>query len=192
MPKYLFFDVDQDLINAYSQHLGQIDGVECIIEDVTQLGLKRQIDVLISPANSKGWMSGGIDGVYSRMFDDIQGIVQQAIAQCGYPETFRGAPDISLPVGSALMVPIRHLPGQPKVARWMISAPTMKWPRDLRNSPKNIYYCMLAIIHLTQNLPPDTVVAIPGLGTGVGALSGDVSGAQIAKAFKDFNDDEDF
>ena len=64
---------------------------------------------VVSPANSYGWMRGGIDAVYSRAFPGIEQSVRSAVL------AFHGG---ELPIGEAVVVPT----GESEPA-WLISAP---------------------------------------------------------------------
>ena len=53
-------------------------------------------DAVVSPANSYGWMRGGIDAVYARAFPEVEQLVRSAVL------AYHGG---ELPVGEALLVP---------------------------------------------------------------------------------------
>ncbi len=59
-------------------------GIQVLQIDAEKLIEKHNIDVIISPANSFGFMDGGIDKVYMKMFDGIQSTVQNKIEKIGY------------------------------------------------------------------------------------------------------------
>ena len=80
----------------------------------------RLADAVVSPANSFGFMRGGVDGVYTRVFGEGVESRLQAI--------IRTLPAEELPVGEALIVPTGHS-GIP----WLISAPTMRRPSVLHD-----------------------------------------------------------
>ncbi len=119
---------------------------------------------LVSPANSFGWMTGGLDlGItwaYGRTLD-IGRRVRAAITQDAAGE---------LPVGQALVVstpegPYTHL----------VCAPTMRTPQVVATS-LNAYLAfravLLAVRTWNARMPTDPIrqVFCPGLGTGVGAM----------------------
>jgi O-acetyl-ADP-ribose deacetylase (regulator of RNase III) len=125
-----------------------------------------EVDAVVSPANSFGWMRGGIDGVYSRWLPGIEDRVRAAIAAGHGGE---------LPVGSALIVPTgADRPG------WLISAPTMRTPGErLPADGASAGAAATAILLAWRDgtLPDGRgaseairSLALPGLGTGVGGL----------------------
>lgn len=118
-------------------------------------------DAIISPANSFGFMDGGIDAVYMYMFGPgLQTRLQSAIA-----ELYGG----ELPIGNALVIPTLH-----KDIPYCISAPTMRIPMEV-SSTVNAYLAFRAALravlaHNDAGLPPIRNVLCPGLGTAVGRM----------------------
>lgn len=137
------------------------------------------VDAVVSPANSFGFMGGGIDAVYARWFPGISGQVRAASG------ADRGS---ELPVGEAVIVPT----GAPRPA-WLVSAPTMRQPGErLPADGAAARAAAGAVLRLWRDgsLPDgrrvrDTVhtIALPGLGTGVGGLSPEVCAAQVGAAW---------
>ncbi len=136
-------------------------------------------DAAVSPANSFGWMRGGIDAVYARTFPDIEQQVRSAVL------AYHGG---ELPVGEALLVPT----GYPSPA-WLISAPTMREPGEqLPADTVHPYLAARATLRLwagaalENGTPVRHVVrsiALPGLGTGVGGASPQLCARQVAAAW---------
>jgi O-acetyl-ADP-ribose deacetylase (regulator of RNase III) len=181
MPKYIFFDIDADLLNAYADALQDIPNVEVADEPVDLRDLEG-IDVFVSPANSQGWMNGGIDAAYSQVFPNVQKEVQKKIAKLGYldPKTNRPV----LPVGSATIVSIEN---DKHDSFQIVCAPTMFYPSNISKTPENIFYAMYAVLKVTEYLPKDYIVAVPGMGTGVGGVTCNESARQIREAFVTYN-----
>jgi O-acetyl-ADP-ribose deacetylase (regulator of RNase III) len=135
-------------------------------------------DAVVSPANSFGFMGGGIDGVYARWFPGISDRVRAASG------ADRGG---ALPVGEAVIVPT----GVDRPA-WLVSAPTMRRPGErLPADGAAARAAATAVLRLWRDatLPTgarvrDEVrsVALPGLGTGVGGLSPEVCARQVGAA----------
>ena len=73
-----------------------------------------EAQAVVSPANSFGWMRGGIDALYSRAFPEVEQNVRSGVL------AYHGG---ELPVGEALIVPTGEA-----APEWMISAPTMREP----------------------------------------------------------------
>jgi len=139
-------------------------------------------DAVVSPANSFGFMGGGIDAVYSRWFP---GISDRVRAVSGAD---RGG---ELPVGAAVIVATGvERPG------WLISAPTMRQPGELLHPDGTAAgAAAAAVFRLWRDgtLPGAagrvrdvvTSIALPGLGTGVGGLDPQVCARQVALALDD-------
>lgn len=135
-------------------------------------------DAVVSPANSFGFMGGGIDAVYARWFP---GISERVRAASGAD---RGG---ELPVGDAVIVPT----GVERPA-WLISAPTMRNPGErLPVDGAAARAAATAVLRLWRDgaLPDgrpvrDEVrtIALPGLGTGVGGLSPEVCARRVGEA----------
>lgn len=132
----------------------------------------------VSPANSLGFMDGGIDYVLSRvMFPGIEQRVKEAISALGI-ETLLGRRH--LPIGRAVCVPTQH-PGV-----HLIAAPTMWLPQDVRGT-HNAYHAMYAVLSCAADTPGVERVVVSGLGTGCGLMSSDVAVSQMRDAHRDFD-----
>jgi O-acetyl-ADP-ribose deacetylase (regulator of RNase III) len=149
-----------------STHHGSIFDVEC--------------DALVSPANSFGFMDGGIDMAISKFFGwHVQERLQKLIQTKHHGE---------LLVGTAEIVTTDH----PKIP-YVISAPTMRVPMILKDTV-NIYLAIRAVLLLvkygkfedgTAIADKVRVIAFPGMGTGVGQVSPEIFVWQMRKAVED-------
>lgn len=180
MPKFIFFDFDPKIIKAFQKAFKVLQGYdfEIIQSDV----LKVKADVFVSPANSFGWMDGGIDEYYMAMFRGIQELVMKTIQEKS-PHKIQGK---FLPVGSSLLIDMDNLGHKEKK---LICAPTMQVPQNISRRPENVYYAMVAILKIALQLPDETVVAIPGLGTGVGRIDAETCAQQMLAALIDVQKD---
>ena len=127
---------------------------------------------IVSPANSHGFMDGGIDHQYRRFFgNQIESTVQRAIV---------ARPEGRLPVGASLLVPTRH----PKIP-WLIVAPTMEMPEAVP-----AHHCaraLRAVLRLVDQHPQlDTDIFCPGLGTGIGRVSPEMAAHEMAGAYSEW------
>ncbi len=143
-----------------------------------------EADAVVSPANSFGFMDGGIDALYMDQFGpDIQLRVRRQIYDQHAGEIVTGAADI---------VKTAH-----ERIQFLIAAPTMRVPMVLRDSP-NAYLAARAVFLLVQRGPFSTgrhagqriadhirTVAMPGLGTGVGCIGFNTSARQVRAAIDD-------
>ncbi|HEY7331124.1 MAG TPA: macro domain-containing protein [Gemmataceae bacterium] len=126
-------------------------------------------NTLVSPANSRGYMDGGIDRRYLDFFGQrLQQTVQEAIQR---------RPEGLLPVGAALIVAT----GSPRIP-YLIVAPTMTEPE--RIEADHCYRAMRAILRIAeQHAEIVEGVYCPGLGTGVGGVSFSDAARAMAEAY---------
>jgi len=143
-------------------------------------------DALVSPANSFGFMDGGIDAVYSHHFGwDIQLQLRRVILDRHGGE---------LLVGSAEIVETNH-----PVHPFLIAAPTMRVPMVLDPKTINPFLAMRAALLLvirgtfsSGSFAGQAVqsrvrsIALPGLGTGVGRVPATLCARQMRAAFDEF------
>jgi O-acetyl-ADP-ribose deacetylase (regulator of RNase III) len=173
--------VDEPMASAWDGAAAARPWVRVCRGSVTDLA----VDAVVSPANSFGYMRGGIDGVYARWLPGIEDRVRAAIA------ADRGAAG-ELPVGAALIVPTGAASPRPS---WLVSAPTMRQPGErLHPSGDAASAAARAVLTLWRDgrLPDGRPVrdvvhslALPGLGTGVGGLAPSVCAARLAEALDD-------
>ncbi|MBR1180019.1 macro domain-containing protein [Bradyrhizobium sp. KB893862 SZCCT0404] len=150
-------DINADVVDAWREAFADVANVEVSLGDI----FAQQADAILSPANSFGYMDGGIDLLYSRYFGwELQTSLQALLAEHHYGE---------LPVGQAVVLATAH-------ARFpfLVSAPTMRVPARI-DQTVNVYLAFRAalIAVLTHNADGDEVIQsllVPGLGTGVGAM----------------------
>ena len=118
-------DTDRTIVRAWERHFHGFGHVEIVEGDLTEVFA----DAYVSPANSYGWMDGGIDLALRERFvaGDIERQVQESIAaQGGF-----------LPVGAAIIVEMDD-----DEVPYLISAP-MKYRRTFRTP----------VMHIAQWLP---------------------------------------
>lgn len=131
-----------------------------------------QVDVLVSPANSFGFMDGGIDKVYIDRFGaDLQIRLRQEIQKMPFGE---------LPVGMTIILPTNDAEFP-----WIISAPTMRVPSPIMDpiavrlatrAALGTAYNIRAMVNLNPGQPRIESIAFPGMG----ALSGQVAPALVS------------
>ncbi len=128
---------------------------------------------IVSPANSFGYMDGGIDLVYSRFFGwDLQMRLRALLAERHYGE---------LPVGQAVIVPTGHV-----AIPFLVSAPTMRLPTNIGRTV-NVYLAFRAALiavleHNATDATPIDSVLVPGLGTGIGEVPPERAARQMRLA----------
>jgi O-acetyl-ADP-ribose deacetylase (regulator of RNase III) len=107
------------------------------------------VDAIVNPANSRGIMGGGVAGAILRFGgEEIQA------------EAMAAAP---IAIGAALVTTAGKLP-----ARAVIHAPTMEEP-GMKTEAENVRRAARAAL-IAADANKHQVVAIPGMGTGVGGV----------------------
>ena len=159
-----------ELVREWEQHFRDNPEVEIRLGDFMDV----YADAYVSPANSHGWMDGGIDLELRARFmaGDVETKVQTAIAKTG---------DI-LPVGQALIVETED-----EDVPYLVVAPTMEVPSDVSVS-SNAYKAMSAALDAISRFNSSaedkiTSVAVPGLCTGVGGMEPRVAALQMHSAY---------
>jgi len=135
-------------------------------------------DAYVSPANSHGIMDGGFDLLLRARFPGVDVRVQREIDQ-------RGG---MLPIGHAVIV---------ETGDWdvpyLVSVPTMERPSRIAHT-NNVYLAMRGLLKTVYDFntrmdSPIQSLAIPGLGTGVGAMPPSIAAAQMIEAYEEFLDE---
>jgi len=129
--------------------------------DITKISC----DAIVNPANSFGYMGGGVAGAIKRV-GGIE-IEKEAISK---------AP---IKVGNAINTTSGLLP-----CKFVIHAPTMNKPA-MKINIENVKIATKAAFLLATDLNLKTI-AIPGMGTGVGGVSFDEAAKEIIDIAKEF------
>jgi O-acetyl-ADP-ribose deacetylase (regulator of RNase III) len=132
--------------------------------------------VFVSPANSLGFMDGGIDLALSRdIFPRIQRRVQERIRQIGL-QTALGR--YYLPVGSTVYIPV------PDTYSGLIVAPTMFLPHCVSET-QNAYWSALAAFMTHKKCFPAADLVLTSHCCGYGGMSAATSAEQMKRAYED-------
>jgi len=178
--KVVLTSVEQDLTDAWKSICGDLPGVDVHHGSIFAV----ECDAVVSPANSFGYMDGGIDLLYSLYFGwDVQDRLQNLIRTKHHGE---------LVVGTADIVET----GNPEIL-FLIAAPTMRVPMTLHNSI-NPYLAARAALLLAKHgrfsegsragepiADSVHIVAFPGLGTGVGQVTPELCAFQVRAAIEE-------
>jgi len=173
-------DTDEHVVRAWEQFCGDLDYISIRHGSI----LDCSAVALVSPANSFGFMDGGIDATYVSYFGSgIQKRVQRQILDHHAGELIVGAADM-VETGST-------------AHPYLIIAPTMRVPMILRDSV-NAYLAMRAVLllvsqgrfrdgpHRGENIGEQVqIVAMPGLGTGIGTMGPNTCAHQMRVAVDD-------
>lgn len=157
-------------IGMCNQWLSYFNGCEDVVVHNGEF-FSLPTDCIVSPANSFGFMDGGLDLVISMNL----GWHVQTRLQTQIKEKYNG----ELLVGQAELVET----GNEEIP-FCISAPTMRTPMLLIDSP-NVYLATRAIFLLLKNEPRINSVTISGLGTGVGKMPYNICAKQMRQAYDD-------
>jgi O-acetyl-ADP-ribose deacetylase (regulator of RNase III) len=151
-------DIDGDVVRAWEKYFKGIANVRISQGDI----FERPADAIVSPANSFGYMDGGIDLVYLRRFGwELQTRLQAHL---------RDEHDGELPVEQATIVETFDT-----AIPYLVSAPTMRIPMNLFNTI-NAYLAFRAAIRavkLHNRVVPGAAIRTimcPGLCTAIGRM----------------------
>lgn len=133
---------------------------------------EKSTDSIISPANSFGFMDGGLDLLISEIMGwQIQERLQKEIREKYFGE---------LLVGQAILIETGF-----SAIPFIISAPTMRVPMILKDSV-NVYLASRAIfLLLKQNHHRISIVTFSGLATGIGQVPYDICAKQMKQAYNE-------
>lgn len=176
--RIILTSVGQELIGAWRKCFHNVPGVEIYTGSILDL----EVDAIVSPANSFGFMDGGIDSLYTRHFGPkIQDRLQEVI---------REHHDGELLVGNAEIIPTDN-----ERIPHIIAAPTMRVPMILGSETVAPYLAARAVLRLIKSGKMRfgiyaglgvsgrvSSVAFPGLGTGVGRVPAVMCALQVRKA----------
>jgi O-acetyl-ADP-ribose deacetylase (regulator of RNase III) len=178
--KLILTAVENSLAEAWTKFCGDLDLVTVYQGSILDV----VCDAVVSPANSFGFMDGGIDGIYLNHFGlEIQARVRRQILSRHHGELIVGQADIVET-------------GNSKIP-FLIVAPTMRVPMRL-NDTVNPYLAARAVFLLLKHgvfnsgkfvgeKISDHVqkVALPGLATGVGNVGFNTCAHQVRAAIND-------
>lgn len=178
--KIRFVDLDEQVINALKAEFSPLPGdfsFTCAsIIEMESLSPDSGLVALVSPANSLGFMDGGVDQAYLNHFGDhLQKRVQTHLQEHFYGE---------LPVGQATTVNLSK-------QRYLIVAPTMRRPTSVKET-LNAYLAFRAVLiealefnKANSDNPAVQITEIrcPGFCTGVGKMRPAAAALQMAMAW---------
>jgi len=164
--KLYLVDTNDNLVDAWNKEFSQFSEVTVISGDI----LSYAKNTIVSPANSYGFMDGGIDRIYTNFF----GLQPQTEIQKAITKRVEGY----LPIGASVVVNT----GNTKIP-FMIAAPTMITPGSI--PPSNCYFAMAAVLNaVNSNIELIEEVYCPGLGAGIGGLKEETVAEEMLAAYK--------
>ena len=163
--KLVLVDQEPGLVDCWKKEFAAFPEVEIVCGKILSLAH----NAIVSPANSYGYMDGGIDELYLQFFGlQIQDRVQDAISR--RQEGF-------LPVGASLVVKTGH-----PMIPYLVVSPTMLIPEAVPAS--NCFFAMAATLRTASRAAEITHLYCPGLGTGVGKIPFDVAAEEMENAYR--------
>lgn len=158
---------EEALGEAWRNDFVDCQNVEIISGDILQI----PTDAIVSPANSFGFMDGGLDLHISEILGwHIEENLQNQIAQLDEKE---------LLIGKSITIET----GNDKIP-YLISAPTMRVPMSFNIATSvNAYLAMKAILIAASKNDKIQTVSIPGLCTGCGRMPFHIASNQMFLAY---------
>lgn len=163
-------DINTEVVKAWERAFADVPAVVVSRGDI----FEQKADAIVSPANSFGYMDGGIDLHYARYFGwEIETNLQTMLAGWHYGE---------LPVGQAVILATGHAS-----IPFLVSAPTMRVPMGIGDTV-NVYLAFRAALiavlaHDADNDGPIRSLLVPGLGTGIGEVTPERAARQMRLAY---------
>jgi O-acetyl-ADP-ribose deacetylase (regulator of RNase III) len=181
-------DRSPQLVDAWTEVFKGYPNVKASCGDIFRDGDHLDVDAIVSPANSFGFMDGGIDFVYSdyfgwgigdilreKLWTEYNGelLVGQAVAIDMRP----AAASVRRPDGEKLRQRADRIP-------WLISAPTMRVPANVSNTV-NAFLAFRAALRCAKENNFSAILC-PGLATAIGQMPPRVCAVQMFAAYKEF------
>jgi O-acetyl-ADP-ribose deacetylase (regulator of RNase III) len=162
-------DLEPALVQAWHASFDGQEGVSMVQGDITQIAC----DAVVSPANSFGFMDGGLDYALSVRFGwELEKRLQQQIK--------------ALPMGELLVGQALVLETGDDTVPYLVSAPTMRVPTNFNiDTSVNAYLAMKAILLTVLHDKRIKSIVIPGLCTGVGRMLPAIAAQQMFIAYEE-------
>ena len=162
--------INGEMINEWRREFTNYSDVKLFLGDI----LEQRADAVVSPANSFGFMDGGLDHHIREYFGEgIQNRLQDKIR-----EEYLG----ELAVGQAAIIDTKR-----EEIPYLISAPTMRVPMSIQNT-MNVYLATRAVFIAIKefNSIKERIrsVLIPAMGAGTGMVPFMVAAKQMRAAYE--------
>ena len=164
--KVILLDNKEVMCREWKKYFKDISDVVIVNEYLESFDLK-DVDCLVSPANSYGLMDGGYDFALTRIFGkELSKSIQDYIIHNLYGEQ---------PVASAIIVDI------PNTNKKLIHTPTMRVPSPIKD-PEIIYTAMRATLICALKNNINTII-IPAFGGSTGMVPFPIIAKEMYKAY---------
>lgn len=158
-------DISKGITTAWNLAFADVPQVHVTCGNI----LDHRADAIISPANSFGYMDGGIDVVLVGRF----GASLETALRARIDEEHFG----ELPVGQAVLLPT----GDADIP-FLIAAPTMRVPGDISDTV-NVYLAFRAALIAVRRSTTIRTLLVPGMGTGIGQVPPERAARQMRFAY---------
>ena len=168
--KIVLADLQLPVVTAWQKAFAGVADVEIRHGSIFDV----PVDALVSPANSFGFMDGGLDLQISKFFGwHIQSRLQEVIKE-------RHSGELLVATSVIIETDFPEIP-------YVIASPTMRVPMILGKETVNVYLAVRAALLRIECLmfPNIESVSFPGMGTGVGRVPPDICARQMRQAFDD-------
>jgi O-acetyl-ADP-ribose deacetylase (regulator of RNase III) len=170
--KLILVDNKAELAEAWTEHFSDlIDKGHVEVHGKVDI-MSFEGDAVVSPANSFGFMDGGVDLIYSlNMGWEVMYMLQA---------TIRSKYEGELLVGQHTIIPTGY-------GRYpnLLVVPTMREPKKLIGTD-NVYLASKALFLAMRKNPELRTVVCPGLGTGTGGISPSECARIMRMAYNDW------
>ena len=167
-------DPCSELCEQFDYYFEGMEGVEVVCGYFQSLS---KFDCMVSPANSFGFMDGGVDLAITQFF----GINLMHRVQAHIIRHFLG----EQPVGTSFIIPTGH-----EEHPFLAHSPTMRVPMTIRTTDyvyKAMWATLLAVRQHNENSGIKIkTLACPGLGTLTGCVSPRSAARQMSIAYRNF------
>ncbi|MCB1047772.1 MAG: macro domain-containing protein [Calditrichaeota bacterium] len=169
MIKLVLVDLNFEVVEALRNEFHDLPEVNVLHGDILEIAEC----AVVSPANSMGFMDGGVDLAYRHCFGPaLEGVLRDRIANM---------PKGCLPVGSAMVLPT-ELPRIP----FVVFAPTMEAPEPVPDL--NVRRAMSAALRAASKVSGLGTLYCPGLGTGVGSVPPQLAAHQMRLSYESWRE----
>ena len=181
--KIFLRDRGPKLVEAWAEVFSSYPEFKISCGDIFAEGEWLNVDAIVSPANSFGYMDGGIDFVYSDYFGwGIGDLLREKLWTEHNGELLVGQ---AVAVDMRLTDP-RHQHQKERVNRipYLISAPTMRVPANVSGTV-NAFLAFRATLRVAKEKGFESILC-PGLATAIGQMPPRVCAVQMLEAYKQF------
>lgn len=167
--KIYLLDINPEVTKELKKEFDDYSNVDIVTDNFKHfMDTHKDVECIVSPANSFGYMNGGYDEAITDYFGhDVEKEVQKFINTHLFGEQ---------PVGTSIMVDI------PKTNKKLIHTPTMRLPSPIKDEMV-IYHCMRSTLISAINGKINSIV-IPAFGGATGKVKPGVIAKYMSLAYK--------